>query len=333
MQPHYTHGTWPSLEKSVGTPFPADYKRFIEHYGTGVINHGFFVTNYVEWPTYATELAKERQRSLQGFSNPFPFKVFPDSGGVFPWGVATDFWEFFWLREGHPNDWSIVAACPPNDVWYHFPGKGMTQFLLDLIQNPPFEIFPIRGTFRALDRDPRRKEVQSWEELARNDKVARHRFAGLIEVELPVSGTVRPGVFSPNDPAPTVFIWEWTDEPALAGLVGAPCSVRLRSLLPPFQTPEEWSSAEAANFQSRGVLLDRGVVGGAAGEIPWVQYNTFYPRVQGVINYPQVIYYWIANGLGWEMVGDATARLFHRFRPLFDDIAKSLVFVQSAASS
>src|SRR4051812_28841024 len=83
---------WPKIEKKLKTPLPADYKSFIETYGTGTFAEFYFVFN--PFSKTATRNLLEMAKNLRGQyteqhkedPNEYPYPSFPAKGGLLPWG-------------------------------------------------------------------------------------------------------------------------------------------------------------------------------------------------------------------------------------------------------
>jgi hypothetical protein len=74
-----------------------------------------------------------------------PFPLHPDPNGLFPWGAAEDWWNFYWLKQGEPSEWGIVATFKWIEEYYLFSHKQMTEFLLDLVRHPFTESLRLGG--------------------------------------------------------------------------------------------------------------------------------------------------------------------------------------------
>ncbi len=105
---------WEQAERMLGVALPAGYKSFITTYGTGAINDFFCVLNpFAERPYYNLieegRLARSRYLAVRAmFPDHFPFRVFPEPGGLLPWGDDTNGDELYWLTEGDPDHWPVV---------------------------------------------------------------------------------------------------------------------------------------------------------------------------------------------------------------------------------
>lgn len=103
-------GPWEPIEAELGTPLPQDYKDFVRLYGYGNfleiigIHVPFSTSPYVrlvpQIPLICDALRGEEDR---------PYPLWPEPGGLIPFG-KTDYGDFLcWLPRGEPEDWSVVV--------------------------------------------------------------------------------------------------------------------------------------------------------------------------------------------------------------------------------
>jgi hypothetical protein len=129
------------VESLLSTALPADYKRLLALYGTGMITGHLHVMNprstLVPWyPRLRGALgalcSARRQRSSTGDElNAVPYPLFPEAGGLLPWGFTTNGDSLCWLTKGRPEAWTVVAETR---AWRYavFPGS-MSEFLLAIL--------------------------------------------------------------------------------------------------------------------------------------------------------------------------------------------------------
>ena len=139
-QPEPRAFDWAAIEDHLGLRLPADYKLLAESFPEGWFR--LFVS--VRLPEqqesgkprllsdYAvTELDYLREVRASGES-PFPHPVFPEPGGVLPWGSIRSPGLAFWLTgPGDPDDWPVIAATDPGDHWERFDGP-VCEFLTEV---------------------------------------------------------------------------------------------------------------------------------------------------------------------------------------------------------
>jgi hypothetical protein len=143
---------WKSVEQELGVALPSDYKKFIDHYGTGGIfpAEGHFtslivwnlrgVSDVVSWVSSATR----RYQADREAGNEIPFASYPDPNGLLAFGATPDGDFLNWRMKGSPGSWEIV--------YYHCSAARMillkhynfTRMLLGLLrQDSPLMPYPI----------------------------------------------------------------------------------------------------------------------------------------------------------------------------------------------
>lgn len=138
-------GSWREVEAKLGTALPADYKAFVQRYGLG-----FFVRCLWIWTPRASSrhvrLEQEALSVLRTFREDeyFSFKLWPEPGGLLPFGVTIDGDYLTWVTTGPPDTWRVTVL--DRGAGYevaHAYGLDLTDFLAGLakdeIDPPLFE--------------------------------------------------------------------------------------------------------------------------------------------------------------------------------------------------
>ncbi len=143
-----TVDAWPAVEAALRFSLPADYKQFINTYGTGGIDGWVF-----PFSPFAgdKQLNLEQQiqvrlaalRQLRDAANEhIPYPIHPELGGVIPWACTQNGDVLFWIAKGSPSDWTVCindARCPE---WEAFP-YSMVAFLVKMLRaEVKVSIFP-----------------------------------------------------------------------------------------------------------------------------------------------------------------------------------------------
>ncbi|MCC9604766.1 SMI1/KNR4 family protein [Blastopirellula sp. JC732] len=103
-----TLGDWSIAEKEFGLTFPADYKQFIETYGSGEFQRGLIISNLL------TQEGRDRVREdLARYEElkeacEHEYILYPECPGLFPWGSDSNGHLYCWWTEGEPDEWGIV---------------------------------------------------------------------------------------------------------------------------------------------------------------------------------------------------------------------------------
>jgi hypothetical protein len=106
---------WADVEKKLKTPLPADYKSFIEAYGTGKFANFYFVYNpFSEADSYNLRDNVKRLREdykILRADEPenCPYPIYPSKAGILPWGNDENGNNYFWVTKGTPDEWLVVA--------------------------------------------------------------------------------------------------------------------------------------------------------------------------------------------------------------------------------
>jgi hypothetical protein len=186
------HGTprvdWKQAEEEVGIALPPDFCELAERFPFGVFQ-GYldFVPSIgglvdlrerplddlrrwrdntpddeeIRYRKYLEELAALKGEELPPDPVPcFPFPLWPEPGGIFPWGLGSGDEFFFWLRSGpDPGSWPVVWCHGDDPEWEQFDGTT-TEFLIALVTGqvdtrrlgspifPPPPRFDDAGSFR-----------------------------------------------------------------------------------------------------------------------------------------------------------------------------------------
>lgn len=126
-----TPKTWDKVEQRLGIPLPAEYKAFIDHYGTGGFD-GFidlynpFAANDYYNLFQALDAHHQASRRTQfladsGWTAVRPFELYPAPNGLVPWGTTPDFGlALFWQTGNPPQTWPTVFYNLRNgeyEVW------------------------------------------------------------------------------------------------------------------------------------------------------------------------------------------------------------------------
>lgn len=127
---------WADYEKKIGTALPSDYKQFIDTYGSGDFAQFYSIFNPFESEAVLSQMDEIKQDYREGHDDNeerYPFPVFPEPGGILPWGVDTNGNDYFWLTKGGPDDWTVLAHEVRGDGAIEHP-CGMTEFLLKVLK-------------------------------------------------------------------------------------------------------------------------------------------------------------------------------------------------------
>jgi SMI1-KNR4 cell-wall len=168
--PHGLDRSWRAVEKELGLALPADYKEFIDAYGTGQISSAAgwaVVRNFRDTGLFGRPLRDilcgegsvigcyERLEKESNY--PCPYPTYPDPGGLLPFGSVVDVQNLNWLTQGAPNRWEVVYWHFDGLEFTHLKGDPFGRCLLKMLRQeyvglerpsslePPFEFTELRG--------------------------------------------------------------------------------------------------------------------------------------------------------------------------------------------
>jgi hypothetical protein len=136
-------GDWELYELVTGITLPADYKAYLSVYGTGLV--GGIITPYnpfckrISWkPSYTCRDWMREALAIQELKREFgeavfPYAVYPEEGGVLPWGSTDDGDRLFWLTNSKPNEWTVLIneVRSPNFETFDYSMTGFLRAWID----------------------------------------------------------------------------------------------------------------------------------------------------------------------------------------------------------
>ncbi|MEV7555756.1 SMI1/KNR4 family protein [Amycolatopsis sp. NPDC089917] len=119
---------WEAVERELGTPLPSDYKELLTRFPSGAFRGSIEVDNPGQ---SAGELASTKQNNEQlleifadedtGYLTGVSYRLFPEPGGLYPWGRNDAGGTFWWITDAaDPDTWRI--AYNDRDHWHEHPG-------------------------------------------------------------------------------------------------------------------------------------------------------------------------------------------------------------------
>ncbi|WP_409186006.1 SMI1/KNR4 family protein [Amycolatopsis sp. VS8301801F10] len=133
--------TWQTVEDDIGTKLPDDYKELFSRFPSGsfrdvitVINPIDSRTNYdnfIEKETF--EIIKMLDEYRNVYLSDVDYRLFPEKGGLLPWGGDGEGGMFFWLTDSEdPNQWRVARYGQSMDEWREHDGP-MTQVIWEVL--------------------------------------------------------------------------------------------------------------------------------------------------------------------------------------------------------
>lgn len=137
-RPYFADGSWEAVEQAIGSRLPSDYKEFVSTYGAGWIK-GLVIQSPFVWVAHGREVrqAWEDWASMyQDFAEyggvEITYPVFPQPGGLLPFGSLADVNVLNWLMIGEPDAWPFVYYG--RDTGFcQITGLSATEFVLEAV--------------------------------------------------------------------------------------------------------------------------------------------------------------------------------------------------------
>lgn len=154
-----TPAQWSQLETELHLNFPQDFKELVSTYGAGNFTNFFGVEApfyssprygpYRDWIRLMFDGVKLAKSSYPEEAVPLP--VYPENGGLFPWGYTHNGGAMWWLTEGESAHWPIICLDDGNTKDFdrfdlpvvEFIEKWLTDQILVPTLTPP-DFYPLR---------------------------------------------------------------------------------------------------------------------------------------------------------------------------------------------
>lgn len=130
---------WNVVESELGAPLPPDYKAIVGRFPRGLFR-GLVRVSRPGDPDYPKTdfLGFNRHRlddlrtARESGDAPLQYPIFPEPGGLLPWGFGVRDEHFFWAtRDRDPAQWTVVVSDASFTRWSEF-GGGIAEFLVEL---------------------------------------------------------------------------------------------------------------------------------------------------------------------------------------------------------
>jgi hypothetical protein len=133
-RPLHNQGDWVAVEAAIGLRLPEDYKAFITAYGRGTINNCLEIESpfgtkpnvrdwWVNWAAFY-ECVTEYE--------PLPYPVYPQPGGLLPFGTLGDVNILNWHTVGESESWPFVYYDRA-EGFFEIKGLTAVEFVLEAV--------------------------------------------------------------------------------------------------------------------------------------------------------------------------------------------------------
>lgn len=103
-------GPWPPIERQLRVVLPPDYKDFVRLYGSGYFMEFLGIKVPRSRNPNIRLISHAKAYPAESFeSDEVPYRLWPQPGGLLPFGTTDNGDELFWLPHGPPADWSIIV--------------------------------------------------------------------------------------------------------------------------------------------------------------------------------------------------------------------------------
>jgi hypothetical protein len=108
------------VERAFDLVLPADYKEIIATYGDGQWQEFWYLLNPFSANPHLNLIAQAPREDVSGNDQlsaeryikerhpEYPHPIWPERGGIFPWGATDNGGRFFWLTEGVADEWRTI---------------------------------------------------------------------------------------------------------------------------------------------------------------------------------------------------------------------------------
>jgi hypothetical protein len=127
-----TSEDWEKIEEWLKR-LPSDYRAFVDRFGTGKINGFLWILNPASANRYLNLLREMEPilnalKELRDSGEHCPYPLYPEQGGLLPFGKTDNGDGMFWLTVGEPDKWHIIVNASRDSSYEEFK-CDMTSFL------------------------------------------------------------------------------------------------------------------------------------------------------------------------------------------------------------
>lgn len=140
-----TEAEWARVQSRLGIVLPPDYKRYINQYGSGRIGAFLLVLNPFSASHYLNLfqasvdwIGELRQLKSKWGEIECPYPLYPQSGGLLPWGYTENGNRLYWRTVGEAENWPIVvneARGPQFEEFDHTMHGFLVKLLTGMLQS------------------------------------------------------------------------------------------------------------------------------------------------------------------------------------------------------
>ena len=130
-----TRAEWDAIQDNMKIVFPKEYYEVCYVYGSGHFSGEFLIANLFdpEARDYGFAELTRFDEARERDPHEVPYPLYPEAGGIFPFGMDGNGNTFAWLTKGRPNQWPIV--CFNSEDYSEITRHSLTEFIALLIAN------------------------------------------------------------------------------------------------------------------------------------------------------------------------------------------------------
>lgn len=130
---------WAEVERELGTPLPGDYKELLTRFPSGGFRGVITASNPSQSAEACANVKRSNAELLEIFGDEdldylegVPYRLFPEPGGLYPWGSNGAGGSFWWITDSaDPDQWRV--AYNDRDRWHDEHPGPMTLVIRDLL--------------------------------------------------------------------------------------------------------------------------------------------------------------------------------------------------------
>jgi hypothetical protein len=134
-----TRQGWVNVEQVLGIVLPLDYMDFINTFGSGQVGGFIAVLNPFSHDDTLSLVSEGFSRldalrflKARHGESECPYPLYPEEGGLLPWGITDNGDVLFWQTLGDPDEWSIVVNEGRRPIFEEF-ACSVTTFLVRVL--------------------------------------------------------------------------------------------------------------------------------------------------------------------------------------------------------
>jgi hypothetical protein len=129
---------WETVERTLGIRLPTDYKELLTRFPDGAFRNSIEVENPGQSADHVANVKRHNDELLEIFADEYTgyltgvaYVLFPEPGGLYPWGRTGAGGTFWWITDSpDPDTWPI--AYNDRDDWHQHPGP-MSKIIHEIL--------------------------------------------------------------------------------------------------------------------------------------------------------------------------------------------------------